>query len=186
MDITKKLIPLCVLVTALVSTEVFAGGAVAANQQKQLQQQQIMQQQMLLQRQAVIEQQKRQQQQLQPSQEPAEEVSMQELLKSFETSSQAWNLIMDPEVKVYVVAKYIQLYYQKNVLIKKSPVEYAQLIEGMAHDSPAMLNNPFERVLMMMAIIEYDFDNGQDKDHMAMQILGKEGFLANKKRLGLK
>lgn len=172
---------------------VLAGGAVAASQQKKLQEQQIIQHQLILQRQAILEQQ-RQQQLSQPSletvrdrsEEVVEEVSIQDLWKSLESSSEAWGLIIDPQVKVYTVAKFIELYRPKKVTIKKSPVEYVQIIDDMARNNPEMLKNPFERILMIVAIIEYDFENGQDKDQMALQILGKQGFLANKQRLGLK
>ena len=171
----------------------YAGGAVAATQQRKMQQQQGVQQQMIMQRQAVLEQQ-RQTQPGQPSsqnpggqpEEVAEVVSLEQLWKSFDSSSEGWALIMDPQAKVVTVAKFIELYRQKKITIRKSPVEYTQIIDDMAQNNPEMLKNPFERILMIVAIIEYDFDNGQDKDQMALQILGKQGFMANKQRLGLK
>ena len=186
-----------ILITAVIvcsleflATNAFAGGAVAARQQRQ-QQQQIIGQHMV--QQAII--QRQQEEQLrQPGQgvgenqsdEMVEEVDIKDLWKAFEKSSEAWSLIMDPQVKVYTVAKYIETYHQKKISIKKSPVEYVRLIDDMSRNNPDMLKNPFERILMIVAIIEYDFENGQDKNQMALQILGQQGFLANKQRLGLK
>ena len=46
-------------------------------------------------------------------------------------------------------------------------------------------SRPFDQVLQFVAIIEYDFNNGQDKDEMAQKLLGEEGYLRNKRRLNL-
>ena len=48
-----------------------------------------------------------------------------------------------------------------------------------------ILKNPFESVFQLVAILEYDFDNGQDKNKLLINLLGKDGYLKNKKRLGL-
>ena len=42
---------------------------------------------------------------------------------------------------------------------------------------------PFEQLLQTVAVVEYDFDNGQDKDAMAKKVLGEQGYLKNKQRL---
>lgn len=180
-----------ILVLSLISfaSSSYAGGAVAASQQKNLREQQIIQQKLILQRQTILEQQHQQQMtgmDNSQQEEVAEIVDIQDLWKSFETSSEGWLLIMDPQAKVFTTARYIETYHQKKIFIKKSPVDYARMIDDMANNSPEMFKNPFERILMIAAIIEYDFENGQDKDQMALQILGRQGFLANKQRLGLK
>ena len=99
-------------------------------------------------------------------------------------SSQAWQKIVDADDKVYVVSHFIEKYRQQGIKIRKSPENYAALIDDMARNGPEFLANPFERVLQVVAIIEYDFDNGQNKDELARKILGEQGYLANKKRLG--
>jgi hypothetical protein len=37
--------------------------------------------------------------------------------------------------------------------------------------------------LQILAITEYDFDNGMDKDALAKQVLGEAGYEENKKRI---
>ena len=112
-------------------------------------------------------------------------VEMNDILKSLETSSKAWSMIIDREPKTFIVLKYIDYFKSQKILIKKSADYYVDLIDGMATQDPAMLQNPFKNILQLVAILEYDFDNGQDKDKMVIGVLGKEGYLQNKKRLGL-
>ena len=45
-----------------------------------------------------------------------------------------------------------------------------------------MLDRPFGELLQIAAIVDYDFDNGMDKDELARKVLGEAGFEANKKR----
>ncbi|MDD3375029.1 MAG: hypothetical protein PHY73_04830 [Candidatus Omnitrophica bacterium] len=114
--------------------------------------------------------------------EIVEVADMSDVLTALETSSKAWPLIADIEPKLFIVASYIDFFREKGVIIKKSPEFYVDMIDGMAQESPQMLENPFEFVLQVLAIIEYDFDAGIDKDEMALKILGPEGFKSNKQR----
>ncbi len=177
-------------------------------QQIQLQQQQIIQQQIQLQQQQIQEQVQKQaiqkavesraqqqrglrmhvQQQVPDiSLEVQDVVDFDRLLKSFETSSRAWPLIIDMEAKVMIVSEFIKRYHNQKVNINKPSQHYAELIDSMVSSSPAMLNQPLEQILKIVAVIEYDFNNGQDKDALALKILGtREAVLQNKKRLGLK
>ena len=45
------------------------------------------------------------------------------------------------------------------------------------------LDAPFMNVLSYAAIVEYDFDNGEDKDALARKVLGEEQFTSNRRRL---
>ena len=100
-------------------------------------------------------------------------------------SSRDWNLIIDMDAKAAVVAKYIATYRAQGVVIKGSSMEYAQIIDGMSKDSPDMLGNPFPQILKIVAIMQYDFDNGESPDALAFKILGtKEAVMKNKSRLG--
>ncbi len=112
-------------------------------------------------------------------------VEMNDILKSLETSSKAWSLIIDREPKAFIILKYIDYFKSQKILIKKPADYYVDLVDGMTAQDPGMLKNPFKNVLQLVAILEYDFDNGQSKDKMIMNLLGKEGYLQNKKRLGM-
>ena len=113
-------------------------------------------------------------------------VDAKDLLASFEASSQAWPLIIDEEAKSMVVSAYIDQYRSQGATINKSSLYYASLIDAMSQQSPEMLNQPLRQVLKILAVIEYDFNDGQDKDAMALKVLGNpEAVMQNRKRLGL-
>ena len=60
------------------------------------------------------------------------------------------------------------------------------MIDGMALENPEMLAQPFVNILQVVAVLEYDFDNGENKDAMALKVLGsKEAVMKNRERLGL-
>lgn len=121
-----------------------------------------------------------------PAYEPyvEEVVDMGTLWVDLEITSEAWPLIIDMKAKEIIVAKFIEDYRIKGIEIKKDPYHYAKLIDAMSFDKPEMLKNPFDRLLQIVAIVEYDFNNGANPDMMAQQVLGDQGYLQNKKRLG--
>ena len=110
-------------------------------------------------------------------------VTLDDLIASLDQSSQAWPLIIDAQAKQLVVARYIQRFEERGVHIGKSALYYAYLIDDLSQKAPPMLEQPFENILQIVAIIEYDFDNGQDKDAMARRLLGEEEFRRNKQRV---
>jgi len=117
--------------------------------------------------------------------EAEEIVSLDQMVTALNESARPWALMMDMEAKQAVVEHYIQQYRDQGVVIGKPPAFYAQMIDAMADQSPEMLDNSFDRILQVVAIMEYDFDNGMNKDAMARQVLGEEGFRSNRQRLGL-
>jgi hypothetical protein len=88
----------------------------------------------------------------------------------------------DDKAKVLTVSEYIQRFSDEGAHISQPPEHYAQMIDQMSGQNPDMLNMPFGQLLQIMAIIEYDFDNGMDKDALAKKVLGESGYEANKKR----
>jgi len=113
--------------------------------------------------------------------------TLDEVVAAMDASAINWELLIDEEAKAAVVWKYIQRYRQQGVNINKPADYYAQIIDSMSAQSPQMLAHPFDQVLRTAAIIEYDFDNGYNKDMMAEKILGsKQAMLANKQRLGIR
>jgi len=110
-------------------------------------------------------------------------VDLAEVWKKLDKRSMVWTLLVDNQAKVLTVAEYIDRFHKKGVRIRKEPVSYVETIDQMVTQNPDMLNRPFGELLQMAAIIEYDFDNGMDKDLLAKHVLGQAGFEANKKRL---
>lgn len=108
-----------------------------------------------------------------------------ELIESLKKSSQDWMKLTSPGSKSDVVIYFIEEFKKNNIRIKKAPGNYVTLIDGMLSANPSISSNSLDKILQIVAIIEYDFDNGQDKDALARKVLGDEGFLKNKKRLGI-
>jgi len=114
------------------------------------------------------------------------EISVIDLWKELEFSSEIWEQITSIDTKILTISKAIEIYQSKNINIEKNPILYAEMIDDLASKNPNLLKQPFKDVLKFVAIIEYDFDNGKNPDMLAMKALGKEAYLQNKKRLGLK
>ena len=188
-----RVIFLCVLIFSF-STEVFSAGAIQARRQA-AQRQQQMQAMMLRKSMASKSSQNMQGDIIRRSERPIEEVGyevvvdkivkLREIWKGLETSSEAWILIIDSEPKRVTVENYIQIYAKKGIIIRRNPQYYVDIIDDMVKTNVSMLKNPFSSVLRLVAIIEYDFDNGENPDILVKQLLGEEGHLRNKERLGL-
>lgn len=114
---------------------------------------------------------------------PEEIVSVDDLWESLDNSGAAWTLIQDTEIKALTVAHYIDQFKNQGVAIKKTPGFYAQMIDQMSQQDPNMLFSPFPNVIQILAIMEYDFDNGHDKDALAKKVLG-DFYFDNLKRIG--
>jgi hypothetical protein len=114
---------------------------------------------------------------------PETTVGLKELWDALDRSSLAWTQIMDQEIKLLTVAEYIDRFTKVGIRIKGTPGKYAGLIDSMTAQMPGLLEAAFMDVLSYVAIVEYDFDNGQNKDDLARKILGDEQFRANKARL---
>ncbi|HLF18950.1 MAG TPA: hypothetical protein VI749_08705 [Candidatus Omnitrophota bacterium] len=115
----------------------------------------------------------------------AEVVNITDVWQQMEANSHAWPLMIDMEPKIITVQHTIDKLRTEGISIQKPPTHYVQLIDSMAFQNPSLLDQPFEDILKVVAIIEYDFNNGQDKDALARQILKDDkAFWDNKKRLG--
>lgn len=116
--------------------------------------------------------------------EPDEIVDIQDIWKELETSSEAWPMMMDMAPKVATIEKYKDFYKQQGVEITKSPEHYIEFIDGLIMQNPTFLQNRFEDLFRLAAIMEYDFDNGVDKNELARRVLGDQIYEQNRKRLG--
>jgi len=115
-----------------------------------------------------------------------ETVGINSIWEELEISSEVWPLIMDDEPKRETVRRYIEWYLAQGVTIRQSPEHYVQEIDSLAQQNSDLLKSPFKDVLMVAAVMEYDFDNGRDRDELARQVLGERLYTENRKRLGLK
>jgi hypothetical protein len=111
-------------------------------------------------------------------------VDMSEVWTKLEKNSKAWALLIDEQAKTMVVAEFIERFRKRGVKIQKQPSHYVAMIDEMSTQNIEMLNKSFMELLEIVAIMEYDFDVGKDKDTLARQILGPQAYEINRKRLG--
>jgi len=109
-------------------------------------------------------------------------VDISQVWSKLDHSSEVWSLMIDAEAKEVTVDREIKKYKDKGIIISKKPSYYAQRIDSMASKNPAMLENPFKNILRILAVMDYDFDNGTNKDLMAREVLGVKLYLENKRR----
>lgn len=115
--------------------------------------------------------------------EVKDEVDLSQMVEALQSSSRTWDFIISQQDKQIVIQAFIDRYSQQGVTIQKPAGYYANFIDEMAKNSPEMLAMPFDRVLQVVAVMEYDFDNGQNKDALAQRILGQSFYEKNKQRL---
>lgn len=117
---------------------------------------------------------------------PEDQKNLEALYTRFDQSSELWAKLPDPRVKAAIIQHYIELYGQFQIYINKPAAYYVTMIDSMAQGDPSMLQTPMDQVLRVVAIIEYDYDDGQNKDALAKSILQNEAsFRANRQRLGM-
>jgi hypothetical protein len=109
-------------------------------------------------------------------------VDLSEVWKKLDTKSTVWTLLIDDQDKVLTVSEYIDRFHQQGVKINEPPAHYVEMIDQIVTQNPDMLNRPFGELVQIVAIVDYDFDNGMNKDDLARKVLGQEGFEENKKR----
>jgi len=109
-------------------------------------------------------------------------VDMTEVWKKLDKNSKVWNLLIDDQAKLLTVSEYINRFENQGVKIAVPPTQYVQMIDQLSKQNPQMLQRPFGELIQILAIMNYDFDNGMDKDELARKLLGEEGYEQNKKR----
>ncbi len=176
--LTCKVLCLIMAGLFLAGRDVLAGGAVARQQMQQNPQQEMAQK---------LEAQKTTHEQL--LQKQAEEgggdgvLDFQELWERLAVSSDIWMHLVDREIKALIVETYIDWYRDQGIVIRKPQIDYMLLLDSIALQNPSLFDAPFQNVLMVAAVMEYDFDNGMNKDQLAFKILGPQLYEMNKNRL---
>ncbi|MDE1921547.1 MAG: hypothetical protein KGI24_08920 [Candidatus Omnitrophica bacterium] len=111
-----------------------------------------------------------------------EVVDLYEVWKKLDKRSTIWTAISDDKAKLLTVSEYIGRFQKEGVKINEPPAHYVQLIDELARQNPQMLERPFGELIQILAIMDYDFDNGMDKDALAKAVLGPQGYEQNKQR----
>ncbi len=125
-----------------------------------------------------------QQQQAAPAAPPEvkEVVDLSAVWNKLDKKSTVWTLLIDDQAKLLTVSEYIGRFQKQGVKINEPPLHYAQMIDQIAAGNPQVLDKPFGELLQILAIVDYDYDNGMDKDALARKVLGEGGYETNKRR----
>ena len=106
-----------------------------------------------------------------------------EILNAFSNNSVQWSKINNLSMKDDIVKYYMSGYEKNGVTIKNTPSFYVNMIDTLIKQNPAITNMPLHTIVQTVCIIEYDFDNGQDKDMLAKKVLGEDSWKSNLARL---
>ncbi|MBI4309606.1 MAG: hypothetical protein HY591_04670, partial [Candidatus Omnitrophica bacterium] len=111
-------------------------------------------------------------------------VDIAQVWSKLETNSKVWPLLIDNQAKSMTVNEFMERFRKEKIKIQKPSSFYAKMVDDMSAQDPQMLRKPFKEILQMLAIMEYDYDNGTDRDTLARKLLGDRAYLMNRKRLG--
>ena len=105
-----------------------------------------------------------------------------EMMNKLTVSLQGWNQLNQDD-KLKAVDAVISLYkVRENSAILNSGSFYVKKVDDTLAGDPSVLNMNLPTVMKILSVMEYDFYNGQNKDELARQILGENGYEANKSR----
>ncbi len=107
---------------------------------------------------------------------------IEEKMNELAASAQSWNTLSAQE-KTQAVSLIIDLYrVRENGTPTKSVDFYVKKIDESLAKDPTMSTLGLPVIVKLLAVMEYDYYNGQDKDQLAKQLLGPTIYEENKKR----
>ncbi len=96
-------------------------------------------------------------------------------------SMEVWDDLA-PAQKVQAVRAMMQVFQQtENAVIRQPPEFYVPRIEAMLQENPEFPHG-LPAMLKVLAVMEYDFETGEDKDVLAREVLGERLYALNKQR----
>ena len=93
-----------------------------------------------------------------------------------------WGTMNNNEKRMAVMAV-ISLYKDNNnTVIFNSPEFYVKKIDDTLAGNPPVVNADILTLVRILAVMEYDFFNGENKDDLARKVLGQKAFEENRAR----
>ena len=90
---------------------------------------------------------------------------------------------LNADEKKQSVGAVIGLYKNRdNIAILNSSDFYVGKIDETLATNPPVVNMDIMTMIRILAVMEYDFYNGQNKDELARKLLGEKGFAENQSR----
>ena len=111
-----------------------------------------------------------------------ESADFQSKMDKLNESAESWKTLRRSE-KLAAISLVIELFKQReNTAILESKDFYLQRVDDNLTADRSMAQLPFPIVIKAIAVMEYDFYNGQDKEALAREVLGEELYERNKTR----
>jgi len=113
-----------------------------------------------------------------------DDVTYQAAFTELLVSSENWNHLPEGD-KVKLIGDVIVLFAEReNTAILKTPELYAVRLDEAITTQTFPIQLPLPDLVRLLAIIEYDFYNGQNKDELAQEFLGEQMYQSVKARRG--
>ena len=108
--------------------------------------------------------------------------SFEQMMNQLSVNCALWGQL-SAENKKKAVDAVIQYYkIRDNIAILGLPDFYVQKVNETLAGDPGVANLDLPRVIKILAVMEYDFYNGQNKDELAKQTLGEKMYESNRLR----
>lgn len=108
--------------------------------------------------------------------------TFQKYMASLMGSSVQWKNLSRPD-KIKAIKMILESFKQReNSAITKPADFYSIRMDGLLKENAEMQKLNLPTLVKFIAVMEYDFYNGQDKETLAHDLLGEQLFAVNKKR----
>ncbi len=124
---------------------------------------------------------------IQAKKKPAEEkpgVGLQfpDMMNQLSRNMTLWSR-MNLDEKKQAINAVIAIYKSRdNVAVLNTPETYASRIDETLASDPAVMNLDILTMIRILAIMDYDYYNGKNKDALARETLGEKAFAENQTR----
>lgn len=105
-----------------------------------------------------------------------------EVMNQLSRNMSLWDRMNMVEKKGAVEGVILLYKNRDNVAILNNADFYVSKIDETLVTNPMVVNLDITTMMKILAIMEYDFFNGENKDELALKTLGKQGFDQNRAR----
>ena len=116
------------------------------------------------------------------SDRPGVGMAFPELMSQLSRNMSLWERMNMVERKAAIDGVILHFKNRDNVALLNHSEFYAGKIDETLRTNPMVVNLDITTMLRILAIMEYDFYNGENKDALALKTLGQQGFDQNRTR----
>lgn len=114
---------------------------------------------------------------------PGVGLSFPDLMNRLSENMSLWERMNLVEKKAAIEGVILLYRNRDNVAILKGSEFYADKIDETMRTNPMVMNLDITTLVRILAIMEYDFYNGKDKEELALETLGQQAYDENRRRI---